>query len=256
MNITIPKGSHYSSGYSLGSLHFGTTAQAFAVKFSRECLALNGVASCDGDWNKLFGFSYGYHHSNSIRIAWKSLDGRIRIGAYIYEQGRVTYKGFATIDVDTINIISIDYNPNDDIIYFTCNEKRLALEYHINPTVGYNLKPYYGGNCNAPETMRIEMNAVPIPARALVNRAFNHIDTVSGLSAYKDDNTNSSEEVKVNIPNAIFWLIAHCIFGLVLFSFIIDEMVGVYGLAFGFLTYFAIQYRRYKLGKRSIFNPQ
>lgn len=242
MNITIPKGSHYCFGWSLGSVHFGTKSMAFRVRFDESCLALNGVKDCDGDWNKLFGFGYGYHKSNSIRIVWKSVNGQIRIGAYIYESGVRKSKGFATIHVETDAVCAIDYDPVSDLVYFTCNDKQITMSYNVSPTVGYNLKPYFGGDCNAPETMYIDMVAVPIPARALVNKVVSYPDEV-----YK-------RVESYNYANAVFWLVANSIVGLVVFSFIVEQYVGWYGISFGVLIWVASQYRKFKLGKISIFN--
>jgi len=248
MNITIPKGSHYCFGWSLGSVHFGTKSIAYRVRFDESCLTLNGVSDCDGDWNKLFGFSYGYHHSNSIRIVWKSVNGQIRIGAYIYESGVRKSKGFISILTETDWIISIDYDSANGLIYFGCHDveqttgKTITMSYNISPTVGYNLKPYFGGDCNAPETMYIDMSLAPIPARALVNRMVVVPDEVDGrVDSY-------------NYANAVFWLVANSIVGLVLFSFIVEQYVGWYGVSFGVLTWLASQYRKFKLGKISIFN--
>jgi hypothetical protein len=243
MTVTIPKGSHYSSGLSLGSLHFGTKELAFAVNFDESCLKLNGVQKCDGDFNKLFGFSYGLHQTNSVRIGWKAVGDRIRVAGYVYQNGVRTIKGFAWVNPEQLTIISIQHDTQAGVVWFTCGDKVLSLPYTASPTVGYYLNPYFGGDCNAPETMYIEMNRVPVPARALVNKAIEFEDV---------DPTEQS--TPRNIPNIIFWLIAHSIICTVIFSFIVDEYIGAYGIGVGVLSYLLIQYYRKTKGSKSIFN--
>jgi hypothetical protein len=243
MTVTIPKGSHYSSGLSLGSLHFGTKELAFAVTFDESCLALNGIQKCDGDFNKLFGFSYGLHQTNSVRIGWKAVGDRIRVAGYVYQNGVRTIKGFGWVTPEQLTIISIQHDPSAGVVWFTCGDKVLSLPYTASPSVGYYLNPYFGGDCNAPETMYIEMNRVPVPARALVNK-----------TAILDHFDPTEQSTPLNIPNIIFWLIAHSIICTVIFSFIVDEYIGAYGIGVGVLSYLLIQYYRKTKGSKSIFN--
>lgn len=241
MTVTIPKGSHYSSGLSIGSLHFGTKELAFVVNFDESCLKLNGIQKCDGDFNKLFGFSYGLHQTNSVRIGWKAVDGKIRIAGYVYRNGVRTIKGFAWVSTGSVAIISIQHDVQAGVVWFGCGDKWLSLPYTASPSMGYYLNPYFGGDCNAPETMYIEMNRVPVPARALVNKIVEFEDV---------DPTEQS--APLNIPNIIFWLIAHSIICTVIFSFIVDEYIGAYGIGVGVVSYLLIQY--YRKTKRSIQN--
>lgn len=242
MTVTIPKGSHYSSGLSLGSLHFGIKELAFAVNFDESCLKLNGVQKCDSDFNKLFGFSYGLHQTSSVRIGWKSVDGKIRIAGYVYEKGVRLIKGFEWVVTESIAIMSIQHDTKAGLVWFGCGNKWISLPYTASPSVGYYLNPYYGGDCNAPETMYIEMNRVPVPARALVNK----------VVEFDHDEEYIQQDTPRNIPNIIFWLIAHSIICTVIFSFIVDEYIGAYGIGVGVVSYLLIQY--YRKTKRSIQN--
>jgi len=158
MICTIPKGSHYCSGYSLGSLHTGIHSMEFDVMFDMNCLQLPGQKDCDTDWNKLFGFSYGLHQSNSLRLVWRSAGGRIKIGWYNYESGKVSYKGFAAVNVEEFNHMKIDYNEAIGIVTYSVGQMSVITPYRKSVGWGYNLKPYYGGNCSAPITMKITLN--------------------------------------------------------------------------------------------------
>jgi len=165
MNILIKKGAHYSSGFSLGSLHTGKTSMSFLVRMDYSGLQLPGVISCDGDFNKLFGWSHGMHHTNSFRIAWKAIEpvtvdgkligSRYRIAAYAYLNGARYMKGFATINPDESIMMGIERTGN--IVKFWCGEKSHEIQY-LGPTGwGYNLKPYYGGNCPAPRDITMTL---------------------------------------------------------------------------------------------------
>lgn len=157
MIYNICKGCNYSNGIIVGSPHTGKTEQTYKVKFSRSCLALHGIQKCDGDWNKLFGWSYGYHHTNSLRLAWKSLNGKIRIGWYIYENGAVKYDGFASVIPDTEIEMYIRHDTEKKVAVFVCGDKSVTVNYSKRPSWGYTLNPYFGGDCSAPVNMQIEL---------------------------------------------------------------------------------------------------
>lgn len=157
MIISICKGCHYSSGWSLGSVHTGVTFQEFKVKFSASCLTLPGKPNCDTDTNKLFGWSHGHHHSNSIRMGWRSAQGLIRLSGYIYQNGIMTTKGFVSVPVNTWITCGIEHVPELGIVRFYANGKTLEMPYTRKPSWGYLLKPYFGGDCPAPVNMTIEI---------------------------------------------------------------------------------------------------
>ena len=126
MIYTICKGCQYSNGISIGSPHTGKTFQEYLVKFSKSCLTLTGVKNCDGDWNKLFGWGYGLHQRNSLRLVWKSLNGKIRIGWYVYESGVRKYDGFASVEAEASTIMSITHDPASKNVLFKCGDKSVT----------------------------------------------------------------------------------------------------------------------------------
>jgi hypothetical protein len=165
MIVTIKKGSHYSSGFSLGSLHTGTTQMGFLTRFDESGLLLPGRIECDGDFNKLFGWSHGMHHTNSFRLGWKAIDTQIvdgkivgtkyRISAYAYINGTRYIKGFATILPNETHMMSITRRGSE--VVFACGAKTHVITYNGPTGWGYNLKPYYGGNCTAPQDITISL---------------------------------------------------------------------------------------------------
>ena len=158
MICTINKGSHYCSGYSLGSFHTGITSQKFRVMFDANCAIRPTSTDCMNDWNKLFGFSYGMHHSDSLRLAWRALPtGMIRIASYIYKGGRVKINTIATIPVKTFFDMGITYDPDNRKVYSFVNELQIEDSFSKSVSWGYYLKPYHGGNCPAKETIKITL---------------------------------------------------------------------------------------------------
>lgn len=157
MIYNICKGCQYSNGIIVGSPHMGKTFQQYKVKFSRSCLVLPGVAKCDTDWNKLFGWSYGMHQTNSLRLAWRAQGDKIRIGWYVYENKVRKFDGFATVFVEAEMTMSIEHDPAMKNVKFSCGSKFVTIPYSKSPSFGYNLNPYFGGDCSAPENMQIEL---------------------------------------------------------------------------------------------------
>lgn len=161
MICVLPKNSHYSTGWSLGGLHTGITEMEHLVKFSEECLTLPGHPDCDGDFNKIFGFSYGYHHRNSVRIGWKAVGDRIRLAAYLYDGGKRLMKGFAWVAPEQFYAVGITVDPETRQAYFYCgSQHQVVLPFGARPAWGYYLQPYYGGDCVAPVSMAIEIRNI------------------------------------------------------------------------------------------------
>ncbi len=161
MDIVIKKGNHYSSGFSISSFHSGRTSMQYRVTFDPYTLVLPGSIDCDTDTNKLFGWSYGLHQRNSIRVGWRSVQGRIRLTAYLYEYGvrRIVSIGWA--EVNTPIDISISYEPTSRMLTFTAGKfTYMTLWKGSSPSYGYNLKPYFGGNCTAPADMMFTFDTI------------------------------------------------------------------------------------------------
>lgn len=158
MKYTIKKGSHYCSGLSTGSVHYGMTGMSYIVTFSKECLVLPGLNSCDRDINKLFGWSYGLHHNNSVRIGWRSELGGIHLFAYMYMNGVRKVKHIGFVNAASPFYASIEYMSDQQAMKFYVGEAITIIPWSgCEPCMGYELRPYYGGDCSAPATMTIEM---------------------------------------------------------------------------------------------------
>lgn len=122
------------------------------------------------DINKLFGISYGMHHTNSARFGWRwNVEKKmIEILAYVYVDGiRVTEDAADLHIAYVLPCVSYEYNieVTDKYYVFTINsslfgEPRVVrIQHNGNLTWwGYKLFPYFGGNEVAPQQVRIDLD--------------------------------------------------------------------------------------------------
>jgi hypothetical protein len=158
MTYTIKEGAHYCSGASVGGLHTGMRYMGRNVRFHVDCLYALDNPNCTDDLNKLFGFSYGYHHSNSVRIGWRCKDGQIALFAYCYRNGRVTTKFLKY--VKPLNHYACTIYVGDGYVRFNINDKEVYVTLQYAPCAGYLLYPYFGGDCPASQDMNIDLNII------------------------------------------------------------------------------------------------
>lgn len=134
------------------------------------------------DTNKLFGYSQGHHHNNSVRVGWywNTNDEHIHLCYYAYENGKNLVNGLwkdvCAIEIDKIYEVLLDtirdtYNKSDIIDSMRVydfderlkHKHRIASYYHVRKNVetkhkiGYYMTPYFGGTMKCPHDMTIEM---------------------------------------------------------------------------------------------------
>lgn len=157
----IKKGNHRSGIYP--NIYFKMLKTKYEVIFSKDCIyKFNDVD--DFDVNKLFGLSFGFHHTNSIRFGWNVDGDKIAIYAYCYKSGERIMNKITSLSTDITNSFEIKvyddfyeltiYNKisNSTITYITSKPKTVKW--------GYRLFPYFGGNKTAPHNMEIEMKKI------------------------------------------------------------------------------------------------
>lgn len=156
----IPKGWHYST--LMPSFHCGVTSMERYVTFDPSCLYELDKLDCIRDINKLFGFSYGMHKSNSFRFGWRCVDGKtIEIFAYVYSAKERKQRLITKVLPGQKCLYSIDYDPKNTICTFVVKPLTTATPYFyifstdVTPSCGYYLYPYFGGDCTAPHEMCI-----------------------------------------------------------------------------------------------------
>lgn len=147
------------------------------VIFNRSCTYDFGDNPKQGDTNKLFGYSQGYHHRNSVRVGWRwnVAEQKMHICYYAYENGKNIHDGLFA-DICGINLgqrvfISLKSEfiskqlLQDTVEIFDYESKALLGKYTKVRQVKYRmwqlsyyLTPYFGGTMRAPQTMTINLN--------------------------------------------------------------------------------------------------
>jgi hypothetical protein len=160
------KAGKHRSGYFFRPV-FGNTILTFNATFKDGCQYDIGLPD-QLDINKLIGLSYGYHHSNSVRIGWRynTTTNKIDLLAYIYRnKERLTEDTcpvIASVDINETVYGMISYERKQyRIILYTESDVYNEVCYDIYntklPKIGYVLFPYFGGNQVAPHDMSINI---------------------------------------------------------------------------------------------------
>lgn len=167
MMYVIKKGKHYPegwnlSGYALGGPHCGLQTMTRKVMFTPSALVQPGVPDCDDDINKLFGWSYGWHHSNSIRVGWRvdPVRSQITLFLYLYENGKRRQVRLANIKCNETYDVTLAHNHSTGAL--SLQARNSTFDRSITdtwkgsrPSCGYRLGLYHGGNCPAAADMEI-----------------------------------------------------------------------------------------------------
>jgi hypothetical protein len=153
----IKKGKHYSLSnfWTRLNLKFKDRTVKYEFSLDSSCWFPN---TNDDDWdiNKLFGFSYGMHHTDSTRIGWRPyFDTENKFDLFIYNYNNkvrsITFLG----SIMAGDIYSIEISPlrSGSSIVYTLNH---VFEGKINSIkipfkfpkikLGYWLWFYFGGN--------------------------------------------------------------------------------------------------------------
>lgn len=169
MRYLINKDWHYAMPLQLikkllGIRYTAKRAMSANVRFNSDCQYK--IGKDQSDINKLFGFSLGMHHKNSIRVGWRWLNGNLELCSYIYENG-VRLKEMVLCKCDFVRDYKIDVHlivvDGNYRVYFYVNEimkHRQQLATKVKKYVSYPISLYFGGNCTAPHDMNIDMNVV------------------------------------------------------------------------------------------------
>lgn len=137
---TIKKGKH--SFFKFPKIVFNKKIIKVEIMFTDSCKYNLGNKN-QLDWNKIIGFSRGFHHHNSARLAWRwnPILEKIEITKYYYiNKKRVIDEDIIVVDLNKIVKLSIMFPEN----IRTCK-------------IGYILFPFFGGNETAPHDINISL---------------------------------------------------------------------------------------------------
>lgn len=160
MIYVIKQGSHYSRHWP--KLHFGTRKETIRFKFLDGCW-FPPEAPDDFAINKLFGWSYGLHHQDSVRCGWtpNKEPGRIDLFFYLYQKGKMSSAKFATVGTGFPCFMEI---------HLFGGRAFFSMSRFAKPTIvdsvpfqipkikwGYLLYPFVGGNLPARMDTKIDL---------------------------------------------------------------------------------------------------
>jgi len=131
---------------------------AYRVAFTESCRY--DLGKDQGDINKLFGIGYfPHHHDNSVRIGWNYdlVSGKINLFAYWYKDGVRSWHYLRSVDIGEINYFKIYIRKEEHLIDVSGRKYFVDVE---GRSVGYLLRPYFGGNRTSPHTMIIDLQKI------------------------------------------------------------------------------------------------
>ena len=150
---TIKKGKH--NRLTIPCIHLGIKRLKFRFKFDANCY-YPVVDTDDYDLNKLYGWTYGLVHHDSIRIAWRPDEkyaGKIQLHTYIYNNKVRVMNYIATIETGKWYVMEIKATELLNNVAFTLSDDfdlflSQAYEKFIMPkfNAGYYLDLFMGGD--------------------------------------------------------------------------------------------------------------
>lgn len=147
----IEKGSHYSKGRILSSIHGNRLL--FDAVFTKECLHDSTIK----DLNKLYGFIdvNSSVHRNSARFAWVSTGKKIDIYVYLYRDGVRHFEKIGETLPEERHSFEIRAKRNRYTFKFDSVERSFNRWHYTDHGTRLRLYPYFGGNLPAPNDMLI-----------------------------------------------------------------------------------------------------
>jgi len=158
----IKKGNHYS--FHAPKIIIGKHDKcSFKVRFHIDCW-FSVKDPDDHAINKLFGWSYGFHHKDSIRIGWKPNADRknwIELHFYIYAKGERISTAMSMIECGKSALINLD--ADTDLIEAVVKKEVITDTFRVFAKInrrywGYFLYPYFGGKKTAPHDVHIDLD--------------------------------------------------------------------------------------------------
>lgn len=162
---TIKRGDHYCTPFPWPHFICGHRwRKSIIVKFNSS--ARYSIGADQNDVNKLFGLSYGFHHTDSDRIGWRYAIDRdcIELVIYSYSCGkRLATKHLCYINLGVccrLEIDAFDYGGRREVTY-RCDGKTVREEHNCSwHFFNYTLGLYFGGNVAAPHDITVEISDV------------------------------------------------------------------------------------------------
>lgn len=143
------------------ALHIGKKDHEFSFTLDEGCMYPREYTD---QVNKLFGWGYGHHHQNSVRLGWRPSDAirDIELSLYTYKDGVRSIEVIGYIETNKVYECLLLVRGNGDVYYRVEGSnlyKASRIKKAINPSlgVGYYLFPYFGGVKKASQDMKIRL---------------------------------------------------------------------------------------------------
>jgi hypothetical protein len=160
----IKRGTH--GPFKFPKILFGANKMAYTITFKESCKY--EIGSDQTDINKLFGIGYfPHHHRNSVRFGWvynPSKSQTMEIWAYWYDNGERKYEFMCDVPINSPAYYEMTVQYSASVgRYFRLRvvlDKEVvgAKSVVIRPqSLGYLLRPYFGGNKKSPHDMVIDL---------------------------------------------------------------------------------------------------
>ena len=156
VQYTISEGRQYCD--KRGIVAVKDSVLSFKVKFDSSAIYTTSDAANQSDINKLFGFGDNNaldHHQYSARFGWRWSDQALRLFAYVYNKGVMSFKEIGSVQIGAENTCSIKIE--GDKYLFSLNGTEITMPRASTTALaeGYKLWPYFGGDESAPHTISI-----------------------------------------------------------------------------------------------------
>jgi hypothetical protein len=150
VKYTIRKGQQYCDQSTYKTVE--TAEMKFVVKFDSTAIYQTALPENQYDINKLYGFSDNNadHHQYSARFGWRWSDNALRLFAYVYNEGVVTSKELALVDIGKEINCSIQVTNSSYLFTVNSITERMPRMAGTPKAQGYQLYPYFGGDEKAP----------------------------------------------------------------------------------------------------------
>jgi len=131
------------------------------IKFDIDCEYKTKDPKNQKDINKLFGYSFGFHHKNSVRFGWRFNGEELEIVSYVYRDGKRVNEWDENIYIGNIECgkkYLFEIKMDDGKYFLSIRDEKhnlIGINYlnhgkKLFP-IGYHLWPYFGGNEKAPK---------------------------------------------------------------------------------------------------------
>ena len=153
----IKKGDHYADQNIYRQVNLPELR--FMVQFDSSAVYQTVEKENQYDINKLYGFSdnNSEHHLYSARFGWRWSDGALRLFAYVYNAGVVSYRELTTLQIGSSMECGITVAGSGYIFHYDGNQTVMPRESTTPVAEGYMLYPYFGGNEKAPQDIYINI---------------------------------------------------------------------------------------------------